>query len=204
LTPEIPVASEEDAASIARRLTGKQFWLVDPLDGTREFLAGNGEFTVNIALVRGGESVLGVVFAPVLDQMYWGGKGFGAFRSWSGAIEPIHVAAAVKAGGVFRVVASRSHFDPETGRFIERLGESEVVRAGSSLKFCRIAEGAADVYPRLGPTCEWDTAAAQAVVEGAGGFVYDLDGTALRYGKKEILNPHFIAASVPLAALGRK
>ena len=128
--------------------------------------------------------------------------GQGAFREDAGKVEPIHVSSAASAGGRCRVVASKSHLNEETSNFIDRLGQAELVQAGSSLKFCRLAEGAADLYPRLAPTCEWDTAAAQAVVEGAGGRVTDLAGVRLRYGKQELLNPHFVASSVALATLG--
>lgn len=204
LTPRIPVVSEEDADSMAHRRPDQTFWLIDPLDGTKEFLARNGEFTVNIALVIQGEAVWGVVHAPVLGQTYWGGKAFGAWRQAAEEAEPIRVASAVSAGGLFRVVASKSHLNSETAEFINRLGCVDLVQAGSSLKFCRIAESTADVYPRLAPTCEWDTAAAQAVVEGAGGHVYDIHGVPLRYGKPDVLNPHFIAASVSLIKLFEK
>lgn len=196
LTPDIGVVSEEDAGSLRHRLPSGEFWLVDPLDGTKEFLARSGEFTVNIALVRDGVPVLGVVYAPIVAQMYWGGQGIGAFRDSAGVTAPIRVAAPA-ADAPLRVLASKSHLNAETAAFIARLGRHELVQAGSSLKFCRIAEGAADVYPRLGPTCEWDTAAAQAVVEAAGGIVHDLGGVALRYGKPEVLNPHFVAAAAP-------
>lgn len=205
LTPDIPIVSEEDAESLAYRSATGEFWLLDPLDGTKEFLARNGEFTVNIALVRNGEPVLGVVYAPVPDQMYWGGNNQGAFRKSAGTVEPIHVSAPLGAGAQYRVVASKSHLNQETSEFISRLGNASLIQAGSSLKFCRVAEGAADIYPRLGPTCEWDTAAAQAVVEGAGGHVMDLGGERLKYGKPDILNQHFIvfadhlALSFPLA-----
>lgn len=202
LTPGIPVVSEEDAGSLAHRRPEGEFWLVDPLDGTKEFLARNGEFTVNIALVRDGEPVWGVVYAPALDQMFWGGRGVGAFRAGPGAVQPIRVRDAVPPGGRYRVVASKSHLNEDTSRFIAGLGDADLVQAGSSLKFCRIAEGAADIYPRLAPTCEWDTAAAQAVVEGAGGHVHDIAGVRLRYGKPDVLNPHFIACAVRLAGEG--
>lgn len=195
LMPEVPVVSEEDAGSLAHRRTAGVFWLVDPLDGTKEFLARNGEFTVNIALVRDGLAVFGVVFAPVLDRMYWGGPGLGAFRAEQGGTVPIRVADPVRDDGTWRVVASKSHLNEATADFIGRLGLHRLVQAGSSLKFCRVAEGLADVYPRLAPTCEWDTAAAQAVLEGAGGVVCGLDGGALCYGKPDVLNPSFVAAS---------
>ena len=192
LTPDIPVVSEEDVASQQVRHSSARFWLIDPLDGTKEFVARNGEFTVNIALIEQGRPVLGVVFAPALDAAYMGGSGMGAFRELQGVRTPIHVASA---GNVVRVVASKSHLNTETEQFIARLGVHELVQAGSSLKFCRVAEGSADIYPRLAPTCEWDTAAAQAVLEAAGGVVTDLQGAPLVYGKADVLNPSFIAAS---------
>ncbi|MBT9505959.1 3'(2'),5'-bisphosphate nucleotidase CysQ [Rhodoferax sp.] len=200
LTPDIPVVSEEDEQSLQYRLPTGDFWLVDPLDGTKEFLAQNGEFTVNIALVRDGKAVLGVVLAPALGQAYWGAEGLGAFRELNGRVEAIRVSPpTADTRQSVRVLASKSHMNAETIEFIARLGEHQLVQAGSSLKFCRIAEGAADVYPRLGPTCEWDTAAAQAIVEAAGGRVTKLDGASLRYGKPEVLNPHFVASGVALA-----
>ena len=203
LTPDIPVVSEEDGASMVYRQPLGKFWLVDPLDGTKEFLAHNDGFTVNIALIRNGEVVLGVVLAPALDVVYWGGVGMGAYRSTGGLVEPIKVAQMPGPNQIIRVVASRSHLNTETADFIAQLKAHELLQAGSSLKFCRIAEGAADIYPRLGPTCEWDTAAAQAVVEAAGGYVTTLDGIPLRYGKPELLNPYFVAASVNFSRLQR-
>jgi 3'(2'), 5'-bisphosphate nucleotidase len=184
--------SEEDEASLHHRVTEQRFWLIDPLDGTKEFIARNGEFTVNIALIDQGRSVLGVVYAPALDTLYWGGRGLGAFRLHLGATTPLRVAPRTT-GTPCRVLASKSHLNADTQAFIDRLGHVGLVQAGSSLKFCRIAEGEADLYPRLSPTCEWDTAAAQAVLEGAGGTVVDLDGRALHYGKSAILNGSFVA-----------
>ena len=203
LTPHTPVVSEEDAGSFMHRTAQGCFWLIDPLDGTKEFLARNGEFTVNVALVVEGEAVWGVVYAPALDQMFWGGRASGSFRQTGKLRSSIAVSPAVGPGQAFRVVASKSHLNPETSGFINQLGPSELIQAGSSLKFCRIAEGSADVYPRLAPTCEWDTAAAQAVLEGAGGHVYDTAGHRLHYGKPDVLNPSFIAASVPLQQRGK-
>jgi len=201
LKPEIPVVSEEDNESLTYRKPQGCFWLIDPLDGTKEYLARNGEFTVNIALIKDGEPVWGVVYAPAMRQLFWGGKAFGSFqRSKSGTVA-MAVSAPVESGQSFRVVASKSHLNAETLSFIDKLGSVELIQAGSSLKFCRIAEGSADVYPRLAPTCEWDTAAAQAVVEGAGGQVYDTQGVRLHYGKPDLLNPGFIAASVSLTRL---
>jgi 3'(2'), 5'-bisphosphate nucleotidase len=201
LTPEIPVVSEEDADSLCHRQDLGMFWLIDPLDGTKEFLARNDEFTVNIALIHDATPVWGVVYAPALNQMFCGGRDFGAFRQADGITLHIRVSSPLEPRQPYRVVASKSHLNAETSAFIEKLGATQLVQAGSSLKFCRIAEGNADVYPRLAPTCEWDTAAAQAVVEGAGGYVYDTTGVCLRYGKPDVLNPSFIAASVPLSKL---
>jgi 3'(2'), 5'-bisphosphate nucleotidase len=200
LTPHIAVVSEEDAQSLVHRLPTGTFWLIDPLDGTKEFLARNGEFTVNIALIQNGATVFGVVLAPVLGQSYWGGVGLGAFRSVGEQVQPVKVTQpGERKQQPLRVVASKSHMNAQTVEFINRLGPHQLIQAGSSLKFCRVAEGAADVYPRLGPTCEWDTAAAQAIVEAAGGSVCELDGRPLRYGKPELLNPHFVASSAPVA-----
>lgn len=195
MLPDCPVVSEENEASMVHRLDHGRFWLIDPLDGTKEFIARNGEFTVNIALIEDGRSVFGVVHAPALQVTYWGGAGFGAFRRGAGEVQAIKVAA--RADGTCRTVASKSHLNLETRSFIERLGKTSLVQAGSSLKFCRVAEGAADIYPRLAPTCEWDTAAAQAVLEGAGGAMLDLAGQALRYSKTDVLNPSFIATRDP-------
>jgi len=201
LTPDIPVVSEEDSESLTHRKPQGCFWLIDPLDGTKEFLARNGEFTVNIALIADGEPVWGVVYAPAMSQLFWGGKALGSFRRTEASTTSITVSAPVESGQTFRVMASKSHLNAETSAFIDKLGSAELIQAGSSLKFCRIAEGSADVYPRLAPTCEWDTAAAQAVVEGAGGQVYDTHGVRLHYGKPDLLNPSFIAASVSLIRL---
>ena len=203
LGTQIPIVSEEDEASHARRVPVGAFWIIDPLDGTKEFIARNGQFTVNIALVRDGAPVLGVVYAPVLDEMFWNVPEQGAWVRRAGATHRVHVATkADRADQPVRVLASRSHMTPETETFIRSLGAHEVVQAGSSLKFCRIAEGAADCYPRLGPTCEWDTAAAQAVLEAAGGHVQSLDGVRLGYGKSDVLNPSFVASAWPLRLKG--
>ncbi len=192
LLPQCPIVSEEDDASQAFRHSEGRFWLIDPLDGTKEFIARNGEFTVNIALIEQGKTVLGVVYAPAIDCMYWGGSGLSAYRTQGGDTQKIAVGGG-DAHGVCRVVASKSHLNAETQAFIDQLNPVQLVQAGSSLKFCRVAEGAADIYPRLAPTCEWDTAAAQAVLEGAGGAVLDTHGKPLLYGKEQVLNPSFIA-----------
>ncbi len=193
LTPDIPVLSEEDAdIPWSVRRTWNRHWLVDPLDGTREFVKKNGEFTVNIALIENGVPVLGVVYAPVFDYLLHAERGAGAFLREGGA--DIAVMTRRPATAPLRVAASRSHLDERTSASLRRMGETERHGLGSSLKFCRIAEGRIDVYPRFGPTSEWDTAAAQCVLEAAGGVVLRLDGTPLDYNRKEnILNPDFIA-----------
>ncbi len=189
--PPTPQASHETADAWAA------FFLVDPLDGTKEFLQRNGEFTVNIAWIEGGQARLGVVHAPALGTTWWGGPGVGAWRGEAdgGAAQAIRVRPGRRAG-TLRVLASRSHADGRLQGWLDRLDRPlEVVHAGSSLKFCRIAEGQADLYPRFGPTSQWDTAAGQAVLEGAGGCVAAMDGAALRYGRERpVLNPSFVAA----------
>ena len=193
LAPDIPVLSEEsDAETMQARLGWSRYWLVDPLDGTKEFVSRNGEFTVNIALIDHGRPVWGLVYAPVLDRLWYGGKGIGAWRVADGKHEAIQTRPH-EAGQAWRVVGSRNHLSQETLDYLAPFGEIELVSMGSSLKFCIIAEGGAELYPRLAPTCEWDTAAAQAVLEGAGGSVTQLDGTALAYNKPNILNPWFVA-----------
>lgn len=194
LTPDWPVLSEEASdLPFAARSRWSRYWLIDPLDGTREFLSRNGEFTVNIALIDNGAPVLGVVHVPVSGVTYWGGAGLGAWRqSTSVPAQRIHVRSEL--GATIRVAGSRSHRGDSLEHFLATVGPHELVSMGSSLKFCLVAEGAADVYPRLGPTSEWDTAAAQAVVEGAGGAVVTLDGAPLRYNtKSDYLNPFFVA-----------
>ncbi|TGN39961.1 3'(2'),5'-bisphosphate nucleotidase CysQ [Marinobacter confluentis] len=193
LTPDIPVLSEEGSdIPWEERSKWQRFWLIDPIDGTKDFTQRTGEFTVNIALIEAGEPVLGVVTAPALKEAYWGSKGEGAFkRDSDGNIQRITVA---EPGDTVRVVASKNHLNDDTKAFIAKFESRELVQAGSSLKFCRIAEGHADIYPRLGPTCEWDTGAAHAVLSAAGGKVETLDGAPLKYGKQDVLNPFFVAS----------
>jgi 3'(2'), 5'-bisphosphate nucleotidase len=192
LTPDIPVVSEEDPESLKIPESHTRYWLIDPLDGTKEFIRRNGEFTCNLALIDNHRTVYGFVGVPVLDLLYYGGHGLSAKRlTRDGSETDIRC---VKQTDLTRVVASKSHLNSETEAFIAEIETPvELIQAGSSLKFLRIAEAAADLYPRLAPTCEWDTAAAQAVLEGAGGSVTQVDGSPLVYGKREILNPHFIA-----------
>jgi 3'(2'), 5'-bisphosphate nucleotidase len=196
--PDIPVLSEESAnIPWATRKTWRQYWLVDPLDGTKEFINRNGEFTVNIALIRDHCPVMGVVHVPVSDVSYSGATGTGAWRQ-QGTEARKPISTRIPAASPAIIVGSRSHANPELASQLEKLGPHELTSMGSSLKFCRVAEGLADFYPRLGPTCEWDTAAAHAVVEAAGGQVVKLDGSALDYNSKEAyLNPHFFVLGDP-------
>ena len=198
LTPDIPVLSEESAEDVPTlmRRQWSRLWLVDPLDGTREFIKRNGEFTVNIALIVAGVPILSVVQAPATGVVWHAQRGVGAFRrngdddvalhSRRPAIEPL------------RVAVSRSHRDARTDALMQRMGQTEPMSLGSSLKFCELAEGGMDVYPRFGPTSEWDTAAGQCVLEAAGGIVVDPRGRPLRYNQRDtVLNGDFLAIGDP-------
>lgn len=195
-----PVVAEEEVAAGRAPAVAHEFFLVDPLDGTKEFIAGRSEYTVNIALVRRGAPVLGVVYAPAQDRLFAANAAEGAaFRSEqvphtgeTRGREPIRVRPAPDAG--ITAVASRSHPTPETDGYLAGYSVAERVSVGSSLKFCIVAEGKADLYPRLGPTMEWDTAAGHAVLLGAGGTVVAPGGEPLRYGKPQYRNPWFIAS----------
>jgi 3'(2'), 5'-bisphosphate nucleotidase len=197
--PGIPVVAEEQVAAGRIPQAAATFFLVDPVDGTKEFVQKRGDFTVNIALVREGVPVLGVVYAPARSQLFAGDVAVGkAFRSEQSpddskpaARTPIRTRAPLNGG--LTVVASRSHRSPETDDWLSQVKVSELVSVGSSLKFCLLAAGEADLYPRLGPTMEWDTAAGHAVLAAAGGSVLNLDGSPFRYGKPDFRNPHFIA-----------
>jgi 3'(2'),5'-bisphosphate nucleotidase len=198
--PGIPVIAEEEVAAGRMPETLDDFILVDPLDGTKEFLSRNGEFTVNIALVRGGVPVLGVVYAPALGKIYAGGPD-GAYAGTvaNHRMESSRRIEVRAAGSPIMAIGSRSHGSAETEAWLKRYGDVSFVAAGSSLKFCLVAEGAADIYPRLGRTMEWDTAAGDAVLRAAGGLVTTLDGAHLSYGKRvqetdsAYANPFFIA-----------
>ncbi len=193
LTPDIPVLSEESTDIPFKECRAWQrYWLVDPLDGTREFIKRNGEFTVNIALIEDHQPVIGVVYTPVTGITYLARHGKGACKQAKGhAPAPIHVQKL--AARPIRVAGSRSHRGHSLNRFLSRIGEHEFISMGSSLKSCLVAEGKADIYVRLGPTSEWDTAAAQCVVEEAGGHITDTTMRPLRYNTKESwLNPHFL------------
>lgn len=200
LDPSIPVLSEEDAnIPLSVRAGWQRWWLVDPLDGTKEFICGSEEFTVNIALIEQGRVVFGVVSMPTNGRCYFGGAGLGAWRADKDAEPtPIHVRETPAAGEAFTVVASRRHSSLEQERLLaglsDSLGELQLANIGSSLKFCLLAEGAADCYPRLAPTSQWDTAAAQGVLEGAGGEVLNLNGEPFSYPAREsLLNAFFLA-----------
>lgn len=195
--PEIPVISEESAEiPYEKRKEWNRFWLVDPLDGTKEFIKRNGEFTINIALLEEGAPILGMIMIPVRGAIYYGGRGTGAFRisSLEAKAEQIKVC-----GGERRPVAavSRSHLSEKTSRILEDLG-ADAVNAGSALKFTLIAEGDADLYPRLGPTWEWDTAAGHAIAAAAGAVVCGLDGQPLRYNKEILKHEGFLVCSPAL------
>lgn len=192
LTPDTPVLSEEaSCVPYQVRCHWQRFWLVDPLDGTKEFIKRNGEFTVNIALIDNGQPVMGVVYAPVLDVCYFATQGAGAYLQ-RGDAEPVPLQIKPHPAEVpIKVVASRSHSDERTTSLLNKLGDHECISMGSSLKLCLVAEGVAHFYPRLGPTMEWDTAAAHAVVSAAGGVVCDAHGDDLRYNKPDLHNPEF-------------
>jgi 3'(2'),5'-bisphosphate nucleotidase len=196
--PDVPILAEEEAAAGRIPELGTRFFCVDPLDGTKGFVQRNGEFTVNIALVEASEPVAGIIYAPDSHLLYYGARGEGAFRARDGAApEPIRTRA--PRAGALTGIGSRNHAADGTEERSARLGITDYLPSGSSLKFCMLAEGSADVYPRYGPTCEWDTAAGQAILEAAGGRVHvldgELEGARLRYGKSHTryLNPHFIA-----------
>jgi 3'(2'), 5'-bisphosphate nucleotidase len=198
LTPDVPVLSEE-ASDIpySERRQWQRYWLVDPLDGTKEFVSRNGEFTVNIALIDGHDAVLGIVHVPVTDTTYSGVQNVGATRQ-TGREPAVSIHTSQTPATPLRIVGSRSHRDAVLDRYLPQLEPYQLVAVGSSIKFCLVAEGSADFYPRFGPTSEWDTAAAQAVVESAGGRVIQTDGQRLRYNTKaEVLNPHFLVSGDP-------
>lgn len=197
LAPAIPTVSEEAASRGLISKTAEHFFLVDPLDGTKEFLSRNGEFTVNIALIEDGRPAMGVVYLPALGALY-AGSGAGAARAQvaGGRTGAWHAVRARQPSSGLDILASRSHMNEETEAFLRHYSVRHMIQAGSSLKFCRIAEGAADLYPRLGRTMQWDTAAGDAVLRAAGGRVVTLDGKPLAYGPggaDPFANPHFVA-----------
>ncbi|PST86396.1 3'(2'),5'-bisphosphate nucleotidase CysQ [Photobacterium jeanii] len=190
LTPEIPILSEEsEHTAWQQRQNWQRFWLVDPLDGTKEFIRQNGEFTVNIALIDNGEPVLGVVHAPALEKT-WLADGETAWLQTSSGRDSVKV----RTASIPTVVGSRSHPSPELATYVAKLGEHKMAEVGSSLKFCLVAEGRAQYYPRLGPTMMWDTGAGHCVAQSAGANIMQLDGSPLRYHREELRNPSFIVS----------
>jgi 3'(2'), 5'-bisphosphate nucleotidase len=201
LLANCPVVSEESASSVAEPPKNGRYWLVDPLDGTKEFLKGTGEFTVNVALIEGSKAILGCVHAPVLNLTYFAERDQGAFRQ-SSEHEPAAIRTRVLPTDPSRlvVVASKDHAGPKVAAMMAKLPGASLANMGSSLKFCLVAEGKADLYLRDLPTMEWDTAAAQCVVETAGGGVYELSGQALGYGKTALRNPAIMTVGDPNSA----
>ena len=202
LTPDIPLLSEEsDAIDYELRKSWQRYWLVDPLDGTKEFINRNGEFTVNIALIENGQSVAGVVYVPVSGISYFGGIGIGAWKQDANQQDSKAqsiVSRPMRESFGVRIVASRRHLGEQlnalVGKIENHFGKVTLLSMGSSLKMCLLAEGSADIYPRMAPTCEWDTAAAHGILFAAGGEIVDLQFRPLRYNSKpELLNPFFIA-----------
>jgi 3'(2'), 5'-bisphosphate nucleotidase len=194
LSPDWPVLSEESEEIIFdQRSSWQYFWLVDPLDGTKEFQRHNSEFTVNIALIARSTPILGIVYAPAIEKMYFAAKGGGAFRADGETTSEIQ--AKGRGDGVTRVVVSRSHLSNEENldKFIGATEKCEFIRMGSSLKFCLVAEGTADIYLRTGPTMEWDTAAAECILVEAGGAITNLHGDPMEYNKPILRNPAFVA-----------
>lgn len=204
LTPDIPILSEESAKiPFEERTQWERYWLVDPLDGTREFIKRNGEFTVNIALIENHESVMGVVYTPVTGVTYYAARGSGAYKIAPGN-ETTAINTRRKTENSTIIAGSRSHRGDSLEAFLKRIGDYEIISMGSSLKSCLVAEGRADIYPRLGPTSEWDTAAAQCVVEEAGGRITKTDMQPLRYNTKDsLLNPYFLVIGDPEFDWGR-
>jgi 3'(2'), 5'-bisphosphate nucleotidase len=194
LSPDWPILSEESLQiPFDQRKLWQYFWMVDPLDGTREFLRRSGEFTVNIALMQGNAPILGAVYAPAIDKLYFAARGSGAYKVERDVVSQIKVSRPQNAAK--RTVVSRSHetHGESIGAVAGAEQSCEFIAMGSSLKFCLVAEGAADLYPRMGPTMEWDTAAAHCILDEAGGFITDLDGNPMHYNKPELRNSGFLA-----------
>lgn len=198
LTPSIPILSEESAhVSFQERMQWQRYWLLDPLDGTKEFIEKNDEFTVNIALIEQGQPVLGVIYIPALALCYFASIDDGAFKQIA-MQKPERIHTRKKEEGKLVVIASRRHGFQELTPFLKQLGEYTILHKGSALKCCWVAEGKADIYPRFAPTSEWDTAAAQCILEQAGGTIQNFSGQPLRYNQRESLeNPFFLAVGDP-------
>jgi 3'(2'), 5'-bisphosphate nucleotidase len=195
LTPDIPILSEEEAdISFDVRSKWNEYWLIDPLDGTKEFINKNGEFTVNIALIKNNKPVLGIIHIPVKKQTFWGIKDEGSYMMHDNC-DPIKISVSKKTEGKIRIITSRSHPNKGLEKILNNIKDYEIIKKGSSIKFCLIATGDADIYPRLGPTSEWDTAAGEAIAMYAGGSMKKVDGSLMTYNKKKNLkNENFIVA----------
>jgi len=195
LSTQYPIVSEENMAiPYEERKNYNRLWIVDPLDGTKEFIKRNGEFTVNIALIEKGRVILGVIYAPAMDLTYWAAEGYGSFKEVNGKFEKISASTFSPKDKAIKIVCSRSHLNDATQNVVNAFDSAELVPTGSSLKIALLAEGVADFYPRLGPTMEWDIAAAQIILEAAGGSVIRVDNkTSLRYNREDMLNPSFLA-----------
>ena len=196
ITPNIPIISEENIEiPYSQRKDYEYLWMVDPLDGTKEFIKRNGEFTINIALIHNQKSIAGIVYTPVLDKMYYAIKGEGAYIIEDNEQVPLVANEFRITDDGLKIVCSRSHLNEATKAFVDNYTNPELITKGSSLKFLILAEGGAELYPRIAPTMEWDTAAAHIILTESGGRISQLDGTPLLYNKKNLLNPHFIATA---------
>ena len=201
LDKTIPILSEESLVGWSSRKKWNKYWLVDPLDGTKEFIKNNGEFTVNIALVEKNSPILGVIFAPAKSVIYFAQKGYGSFTIHTSvelnSLDEATQIAALKQSDPVRIIGSRSHSNNSFTTWVnEKFPEAQIIQAGSSLKFCLIADGNADIYPRFGPTSEWDIAAGHIILNEAGGKILTLSNKEIKYNKKEsLLNPEFIASN---------
>ena len=199
LAPALPIISEEQAArQKPTAIVRGSYFLVDPLDGTREFIAGRDEYTINIALMSDGAPLLGIICAPALHLTWRGVVGRGADRIAGGGAAPAQIHTRPRPLREVAIVVSRSHLDAHTRAYADRFPQAKLVQSGSSLKFCRVAEGAADIYPRLAPTRDWDIAAGHAILEAAGGGVTAADGSPLHYATPDLLIPDFIASGQPI------
>jgi len=201
LTPDIPVVSEELVGS-HNFIDQALFWLIDPLDGTKEFILGTDEFTINIALIKNGQAIFGLISAPALHEIYWGSQLFGSYMSNHQGDKKISTTALSQNESI-KLISSRNHSNQDTLNFANSFPNKTFMGIGSSLKFCLIASGIAHVYSRLGRTFLWDTAAGQAILENAGGYVYNLSGYSLTYNRLSIYNANFIASSMPLSTLNQ-
>ena len=198
LTPDIPILSEENAdIPFNIRSLWKQYWLVDPLDGTKEFIKKNGEFTTNIALIYENRPIFGMIHVPASNEIFWGSKEMGAYHLKGDSLSnKKKISASQETKDSLRIVSSRSHPSGDLKILLDKLGKFKLVSVGSSLKFCLIAKGEADCYPRLGPTCEWDTAAGEIIAESAGANIVNLENKTMKYNHKEdYLNPHFLVSN---------